>query len=166
MTSIPRSVSMPALPKAKRSRPRSILKKSEPEQQHQHSRHRELCWGNLTIYEFPNLLGDHPSVTEGPPLTIAWKHTSRDVVDIDYHEYVRNSGRRNSGSVYTDGKDGPRRSRKELWLNGGVRGQQYVLVLPLMCLCECLKSVSYHSTCCYCTFVYFPFVACCRWAIA
>jgi hypothetical protein len=50
---------------------------------------KQVRWGDLTVYEFPNLLGDNPAVSEGAPLTIGWKHSSVVVVAIEYHEYLR-----------------------------------------------------------------------------
>lgn len=61
---------------------------------------RELCWGDLVIYEFPNILGDNPGVSEGAPLTISWKHENKNVVAVDYYEYLR--------------QNRPRRRRKDL----------------------------------------------------
>jgi hypothetical protein len=52
---------------------------------------KQVRWGDLTVYEFPNLLGDNPAVSEGAPLTIGWKHSSVVVVAIEYHEYLRQS---------------------------------------------------------------------------
>ncbi len=66
-----------------------------------------VCWGDLTIYEFPNILGDNPAVQEGAPLTIAWKHSDISVVTVDHHEFMRQSK--------------PCRRRKDLVLPGGVR---------------------------------------------
>lgn len=59
-----------------------------------------VCFGDLTIYEFKNMLGDNPAVSEGAPLTIGWKHESVDVVAVDYYEFMRNQR--------------PRRRRKDL----------------------------------------------------
>jgi hypothetical protein len=68
---------------------------------------KELCWGDIVIFEFPNILGDNPAVSEGAPLTIAWNHDSESVVAIEYYEYLRQSR--------------PRRKRKELVVSSGAR---------------------------------------------
>lgn len=68
---------------------------------------REICWGDLTILTFDNILGDNPGVSEGAPLTIGWKHKTRNVVGVDYYEYLRQSR--------------PRRKRKELIMSSGAR---------------------------------------------
>jgi hypothetical protein len=57
-------------------------------------------FGDLTIYEFKNILGDNPAVSEGAPLSISWKHESVDVITVDYYEFMRNQR--------------PRRRRKDL----------------------------------------------------
>lgn len=61
---------------------------------------KSVCWGDLTVYEFPNLLGDNPAVSDGAPLTIGWTHESMRVVAIEYHEFLRQSR--------------PRRRRKDM----------------------------------------------------
>lgn len=66
-----------------------------------------VCWGDLIIYEFPNILGDNPAVQEGAPLTIAWKHDDISVLTVDHHAFMRQSK--------------PCRKRKDLILPGGVR---------------------------------------------
>lgn len=63
-------------------------------------RRKAVCWGNLTIFVMPNLLGDNPAVSEGAPLTIGWRHESKTTLAIDYYEYLRQSR--------------PRRGRREL----------------------------------------------------
>jgi hypothetical protein len=68
---------------------------------------RELCWGDLVIYEFPNILGDNPGVSEGAPLTIAWKHENKSTIGLDYYEYLR--------------QNRPRRKRKELIMPSAAR---------------------------------------------
>jgi hypothetical protein len=59
-----------------------------------------VCFGDLTIYEFKNVLGDNPAVSEGAPLTIGWKHETMNVIALDYYEFLRNQR--------------PRRRRKDL----------------------------------------------------
>ena len=67
-----------------------------------------LSWGDLEIYEFPNILGDNPGASDGgAPITIDWKHEKKSVVGVDYYEFIR--------------KSQPRRKRKELLMSGGQR---------------------------------------------
>jgi hypothetical protein len=68
---------------------------------------RVVCWGDLIIYEFPNMLGDNPGVSEGVPLTIGWKYDSKNTVNIDYYEFLRQSH--------------PRRRRRELIMKSAER---------------------------------------------
>lgn len=68
---------------------------------------KELCWGDLVIFEFPNILGDNPGVSEGAPLELGWKHESESVVAIEYYEFLRQSR--------------PRRRRKDLIMSSGAR---------------------------------------------
>lgn len=66
-----------------------------------------LCWGDITIYEFPNILGDNPAVSNGSPLSIAWKHDSVNVVDVNLYEFFRQGN--------------PRRRKKDLVMKAGER---------------------------------------------
>ena len=69
---------------------------------------RHIGWGDLEIYEFPNILGDNPATSDGgAPITIGWKHENKSVVAIDYYEFLRQSH--------------PRRKRKDLAVSGGQR---------------------------------------------
>ena len=68
---------------------------------------KELCWGDCVFYEFPNILGDNPAVSDGAPLSIGWKHESESVVAVDYYEFLR--------------QNRPRRRRKELVMSSGAR---------------------------------------------
>jgi hypothetical protein len=61
---------------------------------------RTIGWGDLEIYEFPNILGDHPGLTGGAPITIDWEYDRKRVMAIDFYEQYRQLQ--------------PRRSRKEL----------------------------------------------------
>lgn len=72
------------------------------------SHKKGVCWGDVTIYEFPNILGDNPAVSNGgSPITIGWKCQSMNTVDVEFYEYVRQSH--------------PRRSRRDLILKSGER---------------------------------------------
>ena len=91
-------------------------------------RKQVLCWGDLTVYEFPMMLGDNPSVSDGPPLTIDWKHTNEHVFDIDYFEYMRRPVqlRRPSASApmrqLCGSGSNPRKPHNKLLLDKGIRG--------------------------------------------
>ena len=65
---------------------------------------KQVGWGSLVIYEFPNVLGDNPSVTSGPPLMIDWEHKHKNTVGIESHERFR---------LKT-----PRRTRRDLMVSG------------------------------------------------
>lgn len=82
------------------------MKKEGTEENRKASR-RSVCWGKMVIMEFPNMLGDNPGVSEGAPLTIGWKHSSKSAVDIDYYEYMRLTQ--------------PRRRRKDLVMKSAER---------------------------------------------
>jgi len=68
---------------------------------------KDICWGDIVIFEFPNILGDNPGVSEGAPLTIGWKHESESIVAVEYYEFLR--------------QNHPRRRRKDLVLSSGQR---------------------------------------------
>lgn len=73
-----------------------------------HRRKKTVRWGDLIVYEFPNILGDNPAVSDaGAPLTIAWTHESVNVFTVDYNEFLRQKR--------------PRRRRKDLIITGAQR---------------------------------------------
>lgn len=86
---------------------KSILKQEGSSSQEFKSDDRGVCFGDCVIYEFKNLLGDNPGVSEGAPLTIGWKHESKNVVGVDYYEFLRQSR--------------PRRKRKDLVIPSAAR---------------------------------------------
>jgi hypothetical protein len=47
---------------------------------------RVVTWGNLTFHQHEIILGDNPSVSSGPPLSIAWKEFESSTVAIDAYE--------------------------------------------------------------------------------
>lgn len=81
---------------------------ADPKESKKHHRRRQVFWGDVEIYEFPNVLGDNPAANDGAPLTIGWKHTTKETLDIGYYEYKRLN-------VV------PRRRRKELLISGPAR---------------------------------------------
>uniref|UniRef100_A0A7S2V7E0 Uncharacterized protein n=1 Tax=Entomoneis paludosa TaxID=265537 RepID=A0A7S2V7E0_9STRA len=96
---------------------KSILKTSDSSSSYRSSsrssssdRQTQVCFGDLVIYEFPNILGDHPACSDGAPLTIGWDPTSIENYNVQYYEYLRQSDNL------------PRRSRKQLTVDAGTRG--------------------------------------------
>ena len=69
-------------------------------------------WGDITIYEFPNILGDHPGLVGGAPFTIDWTHERKSVVAVDFFEHYRCVN--------------PRRTRKDLLIPAVQRDTMYV----------------------------------------
>ena len=94
----------------------------------------DLCWGDIDIYTFPvrrarrggnepsrggrlltvvvclaqNILGDNPAVSSGAPISIDWKHQDKEVVGVEYYEYLRH-------------KTNPRRKKKDLQMTSAER---------------------------------------------
>jgi hypothetical protein len=64
-------------------------------------------WGEMVVFEFPNLLGDNPAVSGGAPLTIGWNHDTVNIITVDDNEIMR--------------LEKPRRRRKEMVLSSTQR---------------------------------------------
>jgi hypothetical protein len=79
---------------------------------------RNVCWGEVIVYEFPNLLGDNPAVSEGAPLTIGWKHENVKVVTVEYNEFLRQKR--------------PRRRRKDMIISSAQRDTVSFFLLSLL----------------------------------
>lgn len=56
---------------------------------HQHQHQRQVRFGNLQVREYPIMLGDNPSCSSGPPLTIEWNHTKEEVIPVGIYEFQR-----------------------------------------------------------------------------
>jgi hypothetical protein len=52
-------------------------------------RRKQVSFNRITIREYPIIIGDHPSVQGGPPLTISWEHVSSVDIDVDMYERAR-----------------------------------------------------------------------------
>jgi hypothetical protein len=85
-----------------------------------------VSWGNIIVFEFPNLLGDNPAVSGGAPLTIGWNHDSVNVVTIEYYEFMRLKR--------------PRRRRKDMILSSAQRD-----TVSYCLLCSSVHSPYYFS---------------------
>lgn len=81
------------------------------------TQHKRVEFAFLEVREYPVVLGDNPSVLEGPPITIDWAHdpSTEFVLDINTFERMR----------------GNRRTSAELVLPRHVRERWYVVVIGL-----------------------------------
>mmetsp|Transcript_24494 Transcript_24494/g.57454 ORF Transcript_24494/g.57454 Transcript_24494/m.57454 type:complete len:169 (+) Transcript_24494:315-821(+) len=94
------------MPRKSRQPKKSILRKDTTAGEtssSSRSRSREVCWGDLEVYEFASILGDNPSAVEGSPLTLSWKLQEKHVVGIDYQEFMRKEKRRKRRDLYIPG---------------------------------------------------------------
>jgi hypothetical protein len=57
---------------------------------------RSVRWSTIEFHNHEVVLGDHPCVDDGPPLSIGWKSIGRDERSIDTYENERPERRRNS----------------------------------------------------------------------
>jgi hypothetical protein len=55
---------------------------------------KQLTFGDVTIYEHPMKLGNHPSCSVGAPVEIGWDCQDTDVQDLDMYEFFRRTERR------------------------------------------------------------------------
>eukprot|EP00540_Astrosyne_radiata_P008224 CAMPEP_0116844048 /NCGR_PEP_ID=MMETSP0418-20121206/12446_1 /TAXON_ID=1158023 /ORGANISM="Astrosyne radiata, Strain 13vi08-1A" /LENGTH=236 /DNA_ID=CAMNT_0004474907 /DNA_START=159 /DNA_END=869 /DNA_ORIENTATION=- len=62
---------------------------------------RSVSFTSLEIREYTMTLGDHPSASSGPPVTLDWTYHSKETRDLDQYEQAR----------------GPKRRRKQLKLS-------------------------------------------------
>ena len=47
---------------------------------------KEVCFASVQVREYPVILGDNPSCTSGPPLTLAWDHDLVACTSVDEWE--------------------------------------------------------------------------------
>ena len=70
---------------------------------------KRFQWGSVVLHSFPMILGDNPSVSSGPPVTMDWKATSHSTARVDNVEFIR--------------KQSPSRSKSSLRLSKGDRSK-------------------------------------------
>ena len=63
---------------------------------------KQVCFSTIEIIEFPIILGDNPSVTAGPPLTISWEPQYRIELDLEVFERCREPCRRSDHDLIVD----------------------------------------------------------------
>ena len=89
---------------------------------------KNVRWGEVVVYEFPNILGDNPAVSGGVPLTIAWKHVAVNTHSVDYNDFLR--------------LEKPRRKRKDLVLSSAQRDTVSTVTLSGLSFCHETTHVS------------------------
>lgn len=80
-------------------RQRSILRTEsriavEPPQPPPHTRRRKVQFGTVVVRDYEIILGDHPGVSCGPPLTIDWTYHENEPTDVDQYEFDHALSRR------------------------------------------------------------------------
>lgn len=55
---------------------------------------KKVIFDDIQIQEYAQILGDNPAVSDGVPVTIAWKHQNRYNMNINIYEYTREPMRR------------------------------------------------------------------------
>ena len=54
---------------------------------------KTVCFGDVTIQEYPLKIGDNPACGIGAPIQLGWEPTSTTTHDLDVYEYVRKEER-------------------------------------------------------------------------
>jgi len=61
---------------------------------------KEVIFDDITVREYPQILGDNPMVTAGPPVTLAWNYQNEYTMDFNLYECSRSvEKRRSSGRL-------------------------------------------------------------------
>jgi len=61
----------------------------------------KVCFTSVEVREYPRILGDNPSVSAGPPISLAWKHddTARMLLPLEDWERAREPDRRSKQEI-------------------------------------------------------------------
>lgn len=62
---------------------------------------KRLQWGDVVVREYIRIPGDHPDVTDGPPISIGWEFNEHAPMEVDNYEDIRGPVRRDSLSSMT-----------------------------------------------------------------
>ena len=54
----------------------------------------KVWFDRVEVYEHAYILGDNPSVSDGAPLSIAWKAQAKNVYELEYYETMNPSSQR------------------------------------------------------------------------
>jgi hypothetical protein len=55
------------------------------------SRRSSISFGSIVVREFNRIIGDHPDVSSGPPLSIGWEYSQNEPVPVDEYEKNKDS---------------------------------------------------------------------------
>jgi len=83
-------------------------------------RRKGVFFAFVQIREHHRILGDHPSVSSGPPISMSWEVESDEIFSVDMYESYRNHYRR---------------SKHEFLVPASVRVSQYLSKASLACIC-------------------------------
>jgi hypothetical protein len=75
--------------------------------------HKSVRWSTIDFYSHEMLLGDNPSVSSGPPLTISWKAHEHHPITVEEYEKFKPVRRRKSEML------SPRQMREDLLMGAG-----------------------------------------------
>jgi len=57
---------------------------------------KKVIFDEVTVREYPQILGDNPAVTIGAPVSIGWKYQNEYTTKVNFFEYTRSHIRRTS----------------------------------------------------------------------
>lgn len=72
--------------------PQSDTTSTSSDSSDQHRPYKCVYFGDISISEYPLIMGDNPNCT-GVPLQLAWKPSKTEIMDIDLYEYARDPRR-------------------------------------------------------------------------
>jgi len=73
------------------------------------TKRKSVSFSDVVVREYPMTLGDNPSVSRGPPISISWEHIAEHSVDLESHIKMTPFPRRQKGQMIM-----PPKVRREL----------------------------------------------------
>merc|ERR1719343_1385528 len=87
---------------------------------------KKVTFGDLTIIEFPIILGDNPACS-GCPITIDWQPMGKHTRNLELYEYTRTQSRHNRRKLVI-----PIQRRSQMLLDAGYTQEQIIKRALLM----------------------------------